>query len=136
MARATASGRAPVRLAGFTLVEMMIVISIIVTIVSIAIPYYQASLIRAKESVLRSNLQTMRAVIDQYTFDKEKPPQSLQELVDEGYLREVPIDPMTESRDTWQVIVDSSTPGGESGVWNVKSGSDKSSLDGTPYNEW
>ncbi len=114
----------------------MIVISIIVTIVSIAIPYYQASLIRAKESVLRSNLQTMRAVIDQYTFDKERPPQSLQELVDEGYLREIPIDPITESRDTWQVIVDSSTPGGESGVWNVKSGSDKSSLDGTPYNDW
>ena len=74
--------------------------------------------------------------VHQYTYDKERPPQSLQELVDEGYLREVPIDPMTESRDSWQVIVDSSTPGGESGVWNVKSGSDKASLEGTPYKEW
>jgi general secretion pathway protein G len=115
---------------------MMIVMAIIITILAIAIPYYQASLIRAKESVLKSNLFTMRSVIDQYTFDKERPPQSLQELVEEGYLREVPIDPITESRETWQVIVDSSTPGGESGVWNVKSGSDKSSLEGTPYKEW
>jgi general secretion pathway protein G len=136
MARASASGRILACRAGFTLVEMMVVMAIIVTILSIAIPFYQASLIRAKEAVLRSNLFTMRSVIDQYTYDKERPPQSLQEIVDEGYLREVPVDPFTESRDTWQVIVDSSTPGGESGVWNVKSGSNKASLEGTPYNEW
>ena len=135
-ARATASGKTLGRRAGFTLVEMMIVMAIIVTILSIAIPFYQASLVRAKESVLRSNLFTMRSVIDQYTYDKERPPQSLQELVDEGYLREVPLDPFTESRDSWQVIVDSSTPGGESGMWNVKSGSEKTSLEGTPYSEW
>ncbi|MEX2302620.1 MAG: prepilin-type N-terminal cleavage/methylation domain-containing protein [Bryobacterales bacterium] len=135
-ARATASGRSLAARAGFTLVEMMVVMAIIVTILSIAIPFYQASLIRAKEAVLRSNLFTMRSVIDQYTYDKERPPQSLQEIVDEGYLREVPVDPFTESRETWQVIVDSSTPGGESGVWNVKSGSNKSSLEGTPYSEW
>jgi general secretion pathway protein G len=114
----------------------MIVMAIIVTILGIAIPFYQASLVRAKESVLRSNLFTMRSVIDQYTYDKERPPQSLQELVDEGYLREVPIDPFTESRDTWQTVVDSSTPGGESGMWDVKSGSNRTSLEGSAYNEW
>ena len=114
----------------------MIVMAIIVTILSIAVPFYQMSLIRAKESVLRSNLFTMKSVIDQYTYDKERPPQSLQELVDEGYLREVPIDPFTESHHTWQVISGSPVPGGESGVWNVKSGSDKTSLEGSPYNEW
>jgi general secretion pathway protein G len=144
MARASASGKPLAdgaagvdrRRAGFTLVEMMIVMAIIITILGIAIPFYQASLIRAKESVLKSNLFTMRSVIDQYTYDKERPPQSLQELVDEGYLREVPIDPITESRDTWQVVVDSGTPGGESGVWDVKSGSDRTSLEGSAYNEW
>ncbi len=135
-ARAIATGKPLGRRAGFTLVEMMIVMAIIVTILSIAIPFYQASLIRAKESVLKSNLFTMRSVIDQYTYDKERPPQSLQELVDEGYLREVPMDPFTESRQTWQVIIDSGMAGGESGVWDVKSGSDRSSLEGTPYNEW
>ena len=134
--RATASGKLLRRRAGFTLVEIMIVMAIIVTILGIAIPFYQASLVRAKESVLRSNLFTMRSVIDQYTYDKERPPQSLQELVDEGYLREVPIDPFTESRDTWQTVVDSSTPGGESGMWDVKSGSNRTSLEGSAYNEW
>jgi general secretion pathway protein G len=115
---------------------MMIVMAIIITVLGIAIPFYQTSLIRAKESVLKSNLFTLRSVIDQYTMDKEEPPQSLQELVDEGYLREVPLDPFTESRDTWQIIVESSTAGGESGIWDIRSGSDKISLEGSPYSEW
>ena len=91
---------------GFTLVEMMVVMAIIVTILAIAIPFYSTALIAAKESVLRSNLFTLRSVIDQYTYDKEGPPQSVDELVTEGYLREVPIDPFTDSRDSWEAIVE------------------------------
>lgn len=120
---------------GFTLIEIMVVVAIIVTILSIAVPFYTTAMVRAKESVLQSNLFTMRSVIDQYTYDKEEPPQSLDELVSEGYLREVPIDPFTESRDTWQVINDAG-PTGESGLYDVRSGSDRTALNGTPYSEW
>ena len=121
--------------AGFTLLEMMVVLTIIVTIVSIAVPFYSSAIVRARESVLRSNLLTIRSVIDQYTYDKETPPQSLSDLVDEGYLREIPIDPITNSRDTWELINETG-PTGESGLFDVRSGSDKTSLTGTPYNEW
>jgi general secretion pathway protein G len=120
---------------GFTLVEIMVVVAIIVTILSIAVPFYTTAMVRARESVLQSNLFTMRSVIDQYTYDKEEPPQSLDELVSEGYLREIPIDPFTESRDTWQMINDAG-PTGESGLYDVRSGSDRIALNGTPYSEW
>ena len=120
---------------GFTVLEMMVVMSIIVTIVSIAVPFYASALVRAKESVLRSNLLTIRSVIDQYTYDKETPPQSLEELVDEGYLRDIPIDPITKSRDTWELITQISASG-ESGLFDVKSGADETALSGTPYSEW
>jgi len=120
---------------GFTLIEIMVVVAIIVTILSIAVPFYTTAMVRARESVLQSNLFTMRSVIDQYTYDKEEPPQSLDELVSEGYLREVPIDPFTESRDTWQMINDAG-PTGESGLYDVRSGSDRTALNGTPYSEW
>ncbi len=120
---------------GFTLLEMMVVMTIIVTIVSIAVPFYTSALVRARESVLRSNLLTLRSVIDQFTYDKEAAPQSLEELVDEGYLRQVPIDPMTNSRETWQLISETG-PTGESGVFDVRSGSDETSLSGAPYSEW
>ena len=120
---------------GFTLLEMMVVLTIIVTIVSIAVPFYSSAIVRARESVLRSNLLTIRSVIDQYTYDKEMPPQSLADLVDEGYLREIPIDPITNSRETWELINETG-PTGESGLFDVRSGSDKTSLTGTPYNEW
>ncbi len=123
------------RRAGFTLLEMMVVMTIIVTIVSIAVPFYSSAIVRAKESVLRSNLLTIRSVIDQYTYDKEMPPQSLSDLVDEGYLREVPIDPITNSRETWELINETG-PTGESGLFDVRSGSDENSLAGTPYDEW
>ena len=123
------------RASGFTLLEMMVVMTIIVTIVSIAVPFYTSALVRARESVLRSNLLTMRSVIDQFTYDKESAPQSLQDLVEEGYLREVPIDPMTNSRETWELITETG-PTGESGVFDVRSGSDETSLSGTPYSEW
>ena len=120
---------------GFTLLEMMVVMTIIVTIVSIAVPFYSSAIVRARESVLRSNLLTIRSVIDQYTYDKETPPQSLQDLVEEGYLREVPIDPITQSRDTWELIIETG-PSGESGLFDVRSGSGETSLAGSPYNEW
>jgi len=120
---------------GFTLVELLVVMAIVVTLLSIAVPFFSTAIVRAKESVLMSNLFTMRAVIDLYTYDKEEPPQSLDDLVSEGYLREIPIDPFTESRDTWDVI-SATGPTGESGVFDVKSGSDKTSLNGTPYSEW
>jgi general secretion pathway protein G len=120
---------------GFTLVEVMVVMAILLTILSIAVPMYRTAMIRAKESVLKSNLFTMRSVIDQYTYDKEKPPQVLDELVAEGYLRSIPVDPFTEANTTWQIITDVG-PSGESGIFDVKSGSERISLEGTPYNEW
>lgn len=123
------------RAGGFTLLEMMVVMTIIVTIASIAVPFYSSAIVRARESVLRSNLMTMRTLIDQYTYDKESPPQSLEDLVDEGYLREVPIDPITQSRDTWELVIDTG-PTGETGLFDVRSGSDETSLAGTPYSEW
>lgn len=86
--------RAKRRQRGFTFVEMMVVITIILILITMAIPIYQKSIIRARESVLHSNLFTLRTVIDNYTYDKEKAPQSLQDLVSEGYLTKVPLDPI------------------------------------------
>ncbi len=122
-----------------TLIELMIVLTIIITIISIAVPLYQKAIIRSKESVLKSNLFTMRALIDEYTFDKEKAPQSLQDLVAEGYLREVPLDPFTKKRDTWKVEMEDSLRSvdqKEPGLIDVHSGSDGAALDGTKYSEW
>src|SRR5437763_12595629 len=80
---------------GFTFVELMVTVTIIVILISMAIPIYNRSIIRAKESVLMNNLSTLRQCIDNYTYDKQKAPQTLQELVSEGYLQKIPIDPMT-----------------------------------------
>src|SRR5437764_1286658 len=91
---------------GFTLMELMIVMAIVAVLMSIAIPIYTRSIVRAKESVLRSNLFTIRTVIDEYTFDKQKAPQNLQDLVSEGYLRKIPEDPMTGSADSWKTIME------------------------------
>lgn len=135
MGLATVSGNRHSPRRGFTLVEVMVVMAIVLTILSIAVPMYTTSMIRAKESVLKSNLFTMRSVIDHYTYDKEAPPQGLEDLVAEGYLRQVPIDPFTESSDSWEVITDVG-PTGESGVFDIKSGSERIGLDGTAYNEW
>jgi general secretion pathway protein G len=125
--------------AGFTLVELMIVMAIIVILVSIAIPQYQKALIRSKETVLKNNLFTLRQVIDEYTYDKQKAPQSLQDLVAAGYLRDIPIDPITESNQTWRTVMEDalqSVNQTEPGIFDVKSGSDKTGLDGTPYADW
>ncbi len=124
---------------GFTLIEIIIVMAIITILVSIAAPLYQKSVLRAKESVLRNNLFTLRTVIDEYTYDKQKAPQALEDLVREGYLRQIPMDPITGSSTTWKVIMEeamASVSQTEPGIFDVRSGSDKASLEGTPYSEW
>ena len=124
---------------GFTLIELMVVMAIISVILAISVPIYQKSIVRAKESVLKNNLFTLRTMIDEYSIDKQKAPESLQALVSEGYLRQIPQDPITNSDQTWRVIMEDTPIGGTAnppGVFDVKSGSDKSSLEGTPYSEW
>ena len=124
---------------GFTLIEILIVVSIIGILVSIAVPIYQKSILRTRESVLRNNLFTMRTVLDEYTYDKQKAPQSLQDLVTEGYLREIPYDPMTGANQSWKIEMEDalrSVNQTEPGIFDIHSGSDKKGLDGTPYAEW
>ncbi|MFZ5928071.1 MAG: type IV pilin protein [Acidobacteriota bacterium] len=135
MARRIPNGK---RLPGFTLIELMIVMAVIAVLVSVAVPMYQKSVIRARETVLRQNLFTLRTVIDEYTYDKAKAPQSLEDLVREGYLRQIPIDPITGQAD-WEVIMEdavTSVNQTEPGIFDVRSRSTARSLEGTPYNEW
>lgn len=135
----TGAGSRVGRLAGFTFVELMVVIAIIVILISMAIPIYNNTIRRSKESVLKNNLFTLRTVIDNYTYDKQKAPQSLSDLVSAGYLREVPIDPMTGSNSTWRLILEDASQSvsqSEPGIFDVHSGSDRTGLDGTPYSDW
>jgi general secretion pathway protein G len=124
---------------GFTLIELMIVLSIIIILMGVAIPNYQRSILHARETVLRNDLYTLRSAIDQYTLDKQKAPQSLSDLVSAGYLKQIPKDPMTSSNDTWQVdqedtlmAVDQTEPG----IVDVHSGSSNTASDGSAYNTW
>ena len=133
MAQRTRSGKS-----GFTIIELMIVMAVITILVSMAVPFYQKSILRSKESVLRSNLMTMRTVIDEYTMDKGKAPQTLEDLVSEGYLRSIPVDPITGTTD-WKITMEdamTSVNQTEPGIYNVQSTSPKTSLEGTPYGEW
>jgi general secretion pathway protein G len=127
------------RLRGFTFVEIMVVVSIIVILISMAIPIYNRSVVRAKESVLKNNLFTMRQVIDNYTYDKQKAPARLEDLVSDGYLRQIPVDPMTGSSQGWRTIMEDASQSinqSEPGIFDVKSSSDKMSLDGSAYSDW
>ena len=124
---------------GFTLIELMVVISIILILISTALPIYNQSIVRAREAVLRQDLFAMRSVIDQYTLDKGKAPQSLQDLVQAGYLKEIPKDPFTDSNDSWSVEQEDvllSVDQDEPGISDVHSGANGNGSDGTPYSSW
>jgi general secretion pathway protein G len=124
---------------GFTLIELMIVISLIVILVAIAVPNYTQSVLRARESVLRQNLFTLRSLISQYTLDKQKAPQSLDDLVQAGYIKLIPNDPMTTKPD-WTVDQEDTTimsiDQQDSGIDDVHSSSSQISSDGTAYSSW
>lgn len=127
------------KIAGFTLLELMIVLSIISILAAIAVANYQQSVWRAREAVLREDLYTLRSSIDQYTLDKKKAPQSLQDLVSAGYIKAVPKDPVTNSTDSWVTEQEDSLMAidqMEPGIVDVHSGSDKQALDGTTYSSW
>jgi general secretion pathway protein G len=125
---------------GFTLIELMIVISVILILVSVALPAYNQSIWRARESVLKQNLFALRSVISQYTLDKQKAPQSLEDLVTGGYFKQIPNDPMTGRNDTWTVEQESDTiltvDQQEPGIFDVHSGSSAVGSDGTAYSTW
>ncbi len=125
--------------AGFTLLELMIVISIMVILMSIAIPNYQQSIVHSREAVLRNDLMVLRSAIDQYTLDKQKAPQSLDDLVSAGYLKVIPEDPISRRTDCWVPVqedslmaVDQTQPG----IIDVHSCNDATSSDGTAYSSW
>jgi general secretion pathway protein G len=125
--------------AGFTLLELMIVMAVILILTAIAVPAYQGAVRQAREAVLREDLHTIRSAIDSYTADKQKAPQSLDDLVQEGYLREIPMDPMTHSKDTWTTdtgdtlhSLDQTDPG----IDDVHSGSQDTGTDGEAYSTW
>jgi general secretion pathway protein G len=125
--------------AGFTLIELMIVMAIIGILALMAIPRFSGALRSAREAVLKEDLHTMRDAIDSYTMDKQKAPQSLDDLITDGYLREIPQDPMTHSKDTW--VTDTSDAmysldQTEPGIANIHSGSDETGSDNQPYSSW
>jgi general secretion pathway protein G len=132
-------GHAHARQRGFTLVELVVVISIILILISVALPSYTRSIQRAKESVLHDQLFTMRELIDEYTMDKQQAPQSLDDLVSDGYLREIPKDPMTNSRSSWKTDMEDSLRSADQtqpGIVDVHSTASGMSLEGTAYTTW
>ena len=124
---------------GFTLIELLVVISLIVLLASISMLMYRNSVQRGREAVLKEDLFRMRDAIDQHYADKGKYPASLEDLVTAGYLRKVPVDPMTQSADTWQTVQAEPDPANltvEPGIYNVRSGAEGEALDGSKFTEW
>ncbi len=124
---------------GYSLVELIIVMAIISLLVTLAIPVYTNAIRRTNESVLKDNLALLRTSIDEYTFDRSAAPQTLDDLVSEGYINDVPVDPITKSNQTWVPIIEDSLrfpDQTQSGIFDVQSGSSEMSMEGTPYSEW
>jgi len=124
---------------GFTLMELMIVMAIIGVLAVVAVPSFVGAIRQAREAVLKEDLHVLRAAIDSYTMDKQKAPQSLSDLIQDGYMREIPVDPMTHSKDTW--VTDSSDSlysidQTEPGINDIHSGSEEKGSDGQPYSSW
>ena len=124
---------------GFSLLEMMMVVTVILIVASISTPIYMAAVVRAREAVLADHLFTLRALIDRFTLDNGRAPASLQEFVEKGYLGRIPTDPFTGSNETWQETKEDAplSPSQTSlGIVDVHSGSNALSLEGTPYSSW
>jgi general secretion pathway protein G len=138
-ARFDRARRRRVEAGGFTLIELMVVISLIVLLASLGLAQYRNSVVRAKEAVLKEDLFRMRDALDQYYADKNHYAPSLESLVTEGYLRQIPKDPFTQSSETWQLIMaepDPNNPAEQAGITDVRSGSEETALDGTKYSDW
>ncbi len=121
------------------MIELLVVMTLIVVLATVGMTQYRQSVTRAEEAVLKENLFRMRDAVDQFYADKNKYPSDLAELSSEGYIREVPTDPMTKSKDTWtttQAEPDANNPASQVGIYDVKSGSDRTALDGTRYADW
>lgn len=124
--------------AGFSLLELLIAMFILIILLSVALPTYQRSVQHARETVLRENLFQMRRAIDQYTADKSQAPQSIDDLVEAGYLREVPVDPVNLEKTEWEAVMgdDPNSNDGEQGLVDVKSLAEGEDSEGKPYNEY
>jgi general secretion pathway protein G len=125
---------------GFTLLELMIVLTLLLILATMSMPIFQLAIVHAREAVLKDDLFTLRKLIDEFTLDKQRPPTSLDELVDAGYLRGgIPVDPFTGSNETWRTDTEEvplNPSQAASGIVDVHSGSDEIALDGTPYSSW